>query len=128
MIIGIGIIVLAIGFLVFQGMDKSMMAYVEVSDIGQAQQVNSSGILQIVGIVQPGSVEIQTVSRKLKFLLQDLNNPEVTIPVTYTGIVPDNFKPGQQVIVQGALTEDQRIVQAQQLLVKCPSKYETTME
>jgi len=123
-IIGIGIIVLAIGFLVVKGLDRSMMTYVEVSQIESVAVANTGGTMQINGIVKPGTVKSEDGSQLVTFVLQDLKNEKFTIPVRYEGIMPDNFKPGLQVVVQGKITGPKRIIEAEKILVKCPSKYE----
>ncbi len=46
-----------------------------------------------------------------------------TIAVEYTGIVPDTFKDDAEVIVGGQMQSDGHFV-AQELVAKCPSKYE----
>lgn len=127
-IIGITIIVLTFGFLVIRGLDKSMMTYVEVSQIKSEPQMAQKGVMQITGIVQPGTVQTSGGGKHLSFLLQDMKEPSLSIPVDYTGIIPDNFKPGLQVIVQGKLSQQDQTIQAEQILVKCPSKYEATVE
>ncbi len=127
-IIGIAVILLTFGFLVIKGLDKSMMTYVEVGQLlTDPQYTTQTNALQITGIVQPGSV--QTFGGgELQFMLQDLKDASLAIPVTYHGIIPDNFKPGLQVIVQGRFSRNPRTITGEQILVKCPSKYETTLE
>ncbi len=46
-----------------------------------------------------------------------------TLPVVYSGIVPDIFRPGITVVVEGHYT-GQGPFQAQTLLAKCPSKFQ----
>jgi cytochrome c-type biogenesis protein CcmE len=48
-----------------------------------------------------------------------------TIDVEYRGLVPDNFKPGAEVVAKGSLTADNRLMVAPEGIdAKCPSKYE----
>lgn len=56
-------------------------------------------------------------------LLFNLDDGKATIAVTYSGIVPQGFKEGQKIVVIGELTAPYHL-NATQLLVKCPSKYE----
>ena len=47
------------------------------------------------------------------------------IDVEYRGLVPDNFKPGAEVMAKGSLTSDNRlVVDKEGIDAKCPSKYE----
>ncbi|RMF56752.1 MAG: cytochrome c maturation protein CcmE [Calditrichaeota bacterium] len=127
-IIGIVIIVVTFGFLVMKGLDKSMMSYVEVSQIVSNPDVaERGGVLQVSGIVQPGSVKTYG-GGNLEFTIQDMKNSSLTLPVVYQGIIPDNFKPGLQVVVQGRYSPQTGKITGQKILVKCPSKYEADPE
>ncbi len=52
----------------------------------------------------------------------DLLGDTGRVTVNYTGIVPDMFKPGHEVIVEGKLDENGTF-QADILMTKCASKY-----
>ena len=45
------------------------------------------------------------------------------LPVTYSGVVPDIFRPGIEVVVEGHYSGHGPF-QAQTLLAKCPSKFQ----
>ena len=47
-----------------------------------------------------------------------------TVSVNYTGIVPDSFKDGAEVVLTGRLGPEG--FQATEMTAKCPSKYEAT--
>ncbi|MBO0782638.1 MAG: cytochrome c maturation protein CcmE, partial [Ktedonobacteraceae bacterium] len=47
-----------------------------------------------------------------------------TMNVAYSGVVPDIFRPGIQVVVEGRYS-GQGPFQAQTLLAKCPSKFQS---
>ncbi|NOX36782.1 MAG: cytochrome c maturation protein CcmE [Calditrichaeota bacterium] len=123
-VIGIVVLVSAFGFLFFQGLDQSMMAYVNVQDLETHPQQHTNKVIQVTGIVQPGSVQLVAAEQTYYFVLQDLEDPRSQIRIVYRGIVPDNFKPGIQVVVQGQFQQDRGLIQAERILVKCPSKYE----
>lgn len=59
----------------------------------------------------------------VSFLLEDKDNVNLTIPIRYTGNVPDTFKAGAEVIVEGGMGEGGHFT-ATQLMTKCPSKYQ----
>jgi cytochrome c-type biogenesis protein CcmE len=44
--------------------------------------------------------------------------------VEYRGAVPDTFKPGAEVIVEGRFNKQSGVFSASTLITKCPSKYE----
>jgi hypothetical protein len=50
-------------------------------------------------------------------------SPAASIPVVYAGTVPDIFREGIQVVVEGKMGSDGTF-EAETLLAKCPSKYQ----
>jgi cytochrome c-type biogenesis protein CcmE len=46
------------------------------------------------------------------------------VKANYTGIVPDTFKDGSEVVVKGTLGPDGFVVEPNGVMAKCPSKYE----
>ena len=65
--------------------------------------------------------------RDVKFRLEDQENKATTLWVEYTGAIPDTFKAGAEVIVEGGLRPDGSF-QAKTLMTKCPSKYQKETE
>jgi cytochrome c-type biogenesis protein CcmE len=59
----------------------------------------------------------------VSFLLADTENPDQAIRVAYQGAVPDTFRPGAEVIVEGS-SHSTASFTAHTLMTKCPSKYE----
>jgi cytochrome c-type biogenesis protein CcmE len=43
--------------------------------------------------------------------------------VTYTGVVPDPFRDGREVIVSGELQNGTFVAERDSLVTKCPSKF-----
>jgi cytochrome c-type biogenesis protein CcmE len=58
----------------------------------------------------------------LHFRLRDPKGA-VTLPVVYTGSVPDLFKTGNEVVVDGKLRNGVLVAVPNTLVTKCPSKY-----
>jgi cytochrome c-type biogenesis protein CcmE len=77
--------------------------------------------VQVTGIVKEGSVE--RVGATLTFILADNRS---SIEVTYFGVYPSGFQEGNEVVVIGTLQDS--VLQAEKVLVKCPSKYEELPE
>jgi cytochrome c-type biogenesis protein CcmE len=48
------------------------------------------------------------------------------VAVRYTGVVPDTFKNGAEVVVKGRLGPDGFQVDPDGIMAKCPSKYEAS--
>ena len=58
----------------------------------------------------------------LHFVLRDRNGM-TSVPVVYTGSVPDLFKTGREVVVDGKLRGGVFVAVPNTLVTKCPSKY-----
>jgi cytochrome c-type biogenesis protein CcmE len=58
----------------------------------------------------------------LHFLLRDRNGM-TSVPVVYNGSVPDLFKTGREVVVDGKLRNGVFVAVPNTLVTKCPSKY-----
>lgn len=60
----------------------------------------------------------------LRFKMTDPDGGGETLPVSYTGVVPDPFREGRQVIVTGRLGDDGVfLAEKDSLITKCPSKF-----
>jgi cytochrome c-type biogenesis protein CcmE len=75
---------------------------------------------QLTGKVQPGS--IRRAGRTLLFAVRDRTGT-ATVPVRYTGAVPDPFRAGREVIVQVRERGGVFVGQPDSLVTKCPSKF-----
>jgi cytochrome c-type biogenesis protein CcmE len=107
-------------------------ALVYVSFTAGEQEVTASQLLRVAkpgqsyilaGTVLPGSVRHQ--GQALLFRIRD-PKLALSVPVRYTGIVPDPFAAGRAVMVtvsEGANPSSGFIGQGNSLTTKCPSKY-----
>jgi cytochrome c-type biogenesis protein CcmE len=59
----------------------------------------------------------------LRFQLRDVKGM-TTVPVVYKGSVPDLFKTGRDVVVDGRLRNGVFVAVPNTLVTKCPSKYQ----
>jgi cytochrome c-type biogenesis protein CcmE len=60
----------------------------------------------------------------MRFQLKDIGSPNATrVPVVYHGSVPDLFKVGRHVVVEGTLRNGVFVAKPGSLVTKCPSKY-----
>ena len=114
------IVVLAIGYLTYMGLQGGMPDY-KVSEFLQQGSSIYDGNARVYGQVAPGSVEQENAGSTLRFTITDTEGQE-SLPVVYQGVVPDTFKIGREVILEGHLNSD-GVFQADTILVKCPSRY-----
>jgi cytochrome c-type biogenesis protein CcmE len=84
-----------------------------------------TGDYKLTGKVVNGSVKRQGES--LKFAVRDRNG-SASVPVTYTGVVPDPFRDGREVIVDGKLEGGTFVAERDSLVTKCPSKFQNASD
>ena len=77
---------------------------------------------QLTGTVAAGSVHRE--GTVLHFGVEDRTGG-TTIPVAYTGTVPDPFREGREVIVTVEKQGGRFVGERDTLITKCPSKYKT---
>ena len=82
--------------------------------------------MKVHGYVVDGSILKKRDSLQYKFKLETrAPRAPAVIEAEYQGLVPDNFKPGAEVVAKGTLTADNRLVVVKDGIdAKCPSKYE----
>ncbi len=120
-LIGGLIVVLAISYLAYAGFESSATYYYTVSELTALRGSANGENVRVTGQVAAGSVEQETEGRILRFSIVDVERDE-SLRVVYQGVVPDTFKIGNDVVVEGHLNSDS-IFQANNILAKCPSKY-----
>jgi cytochrome c-type biogenesis protein CcmE len=84
---------------------------------------SSERSVELTGKVTAGSVTRS--GDKLRFAVRDRNGKGPSVPVVYTGIVPDPFRAGREVIVTGKLQGGTFVGERDSLVTKCPSKFQT---
>jgi cytochrome c-type biogenesis protein CcmE len=77
---------------------------------------------QLTGTVVAGSVHRDAGA--LLFSVRDRSGA-TTIPVSYTGTVPDPFREGREIVVTVQKQGVRYIGERDSLITKCPSKYKT---
>lgn len=114
--IGMGIIAIFIIFSVIS-FKSSLTPYVTF-----AQAKDKSGSVQVRGVLASEQVVMTDDGKGIKFKLRDENGQEAMI--VYKGVKPDNMEQATSIVAIGKFHNDQ--FTAEKLLVKCPSKYEST--
>jgi cytochrome c-type biogenesis protein CcmE len=74
------------------------------------------------GKVVPGS--IKQVGEGIKFEVEDRNGGSA-IPVSYNGAIPDPFRGGREIVLEGAVKDGTFVGEPETLITKCPSKFTT---
>ncbi len=124
LIVGL-VVAVALGYLGFRAFEGASMYYLTVDEL-LARGVAAYGEkARVMGKVVDGSVEKSPETNTVRFAMA--GDQGGSLPVVYSGVVPDAFKPGADVVVEGSLTAGGAFA-ADSLLVKCPSKYEAKPE
>ncbi|MEA2930870.1 MAG: cytochrome c-type biosis protein CcmE, partial [Hyphomicrobiales bacterium] len=98
-LIGSGLAVLGVAAaLVLFALKDSIVFFNSPTDVTERQVAPGSRI-RLGGLVKPGTL-VRGDNLLVRFEVTDGNR---TIPVTYTGILPDLFREGQGVVTEGAL-------------------------
>ena len=86
-----------------------------------SQVLGSAGeTYDLGGEVVAGSIKQE--GDGLAFRVRDPKG-DATVPVRYTGAVPDPFREGREVIVTGQMQDGTFVAERDSLVTKCPSKF-----
>jgi cytochrome c-type biogenesis protein CcmE len=110
----------AVIYLVYANTRADAVYYLTVSELKSCTTCASQSV-RVAGVVQAESIVHDDQKQQISFVIADGGN---RLPVIYSGIVPDIFRPGITVVVEGHYT-GQGPFEAQTLLAKCPSKFQT---
>jgi cytochrome c-type biogenesis protein CcmE len=119
-------------YLIWTGASQTMQYYLTptelVTKVEQDPSFHSVGV-KVGGRIVPGSYRKgEGVHR---FVVEDPENLEVTIPVDYAGDLPDTFNDRPEMIVDAVLEGTFRndgVFEAKTVLTKCGSRYEAAPE
>jgi cytochrome c-type biogenesis protein CcmE len=109
---GLALAFVALGLTAFQ---KTLTPYVTFDEARKAK-----GVVQVMGALDKTSDRYDTASQELSFALLDEHGR--ALPVAYRGIKPGNFKDAISIVAIGRYRNGR--IEADKLLVKCPSKYQ----
>ncbi|MEJ2538137.1 MAG: cytochrome c maturation protein CcmE [Calditrichia bacterium] len=112
----IGLLVILV-FVVFAAINlsKSLTPYVSVQEARESQKV-----VQVKGQRVVGSENFDIENKIFKFKMADEKGEE--FEVIYHGVKPANLEQAEEIVVIGRF--EGGTFEADQLLVKCPSKYQ----
>ena len=106
-----------VGYLIFSASGGSAEYYLTVSEL---RTHTHAGDVRVAGVVQ-NDVQKSDGGLHVTFTEKD---GTASMPVDYSGPLPDIFKPGITVVVEGKLGGD-GVFHARTLLAKCPSRFST---
>ncbi len=118
-VVGGAIVLLAIAYMMFSSLQSTTLYYLTPTEALAEGMVVTGQAVRVSGNVVDNTIKFDAKAMALDF---DITDEKTTIPVHYKGVVPDAFKQGVEVVVEGKLNS-QGVFEATSLLAKCPSKY-----
>ncbi|HVT47847.1 MAG TPA: cytochrome c maturation protein CcmE [Vicinamibacterales bacterium] len=111
----------ALSLLLFTTMRGSAEYYKHVDEVMADAPAWYGKSVQLHGFVVDGSVMRRPNTLEYRFQVQ---NNDAVVTANYTGVVPDTFKGGTEVVLTGTLTPQGFHVDEGGIMAKCPSKYD----
>jgi cytochrome c-type biogenesis protein CcmE len=99
----------------------SFSASTEAREPSQLLDAAPGTSYELTGRVVEGSIRRE--DGELRFRVADRDDASQSIPVTYTGTVPDPFRGGREVILTGTVESGVFVGEPDTLITKCPSKF-----
>ena len=119
MLISVGLLALfGAAALVLTALEDNIVFFYSPSDLAERPQPPARAF-RLGGLVEEGSVERNVDGVTTTFRITDLSN---SVPVSYTGILPDLFREGQGVVTEGSLGPD-GLFTAREVLAKHDENY-----
>jgi cytochrome c-type biogenesis protein CcmE len=120
LVVALGVAVLLAVALVY----TSFSAATEAKEPSQLLSAAPGTSYDLTGKVVPGS--IRRDGQDLRFRVVDREGGGPSLPVTYSGTVPDPFRGGREIVLTGEVEHGTFIGERDTLVTKCPSKFTTS--
>ncbi len=114
LIVGAVIVILAAVW-IFSSLNDTLTPYISFDEAKQRDQR-----VQVIGSILKDDVYFDRDSLQLVFKVEDENHQQLT--VVYSGSMPGNFDQAETIVCMGKYKDGR--FHADELLLKCPSKYE----
>lgn len=124
--VGGGFLIVALGLLIINGLRSASQYYLTVSELKARAGSLQGRPIRLSGIVDGGTIRYDPETLHIEFGLvdrvADIGKAQ-PLKVVYKGVKPDLLQNEAQAIVEGTLGPD-GVFYAQNLLLKCPTRYE----
>ena len=120
-IVTILVLTLALSGVLWSTLAEGTEYYMHVDEVLAEPEAWYGKKLQVHGYVVAGSRLVKPDTLEYRFQVE--NNGSV-IDAEYTGLVPDTFQDGSEVVISGQLSSHGFTVKPNGVMAKCPSKYE----
>jgi len=116
-----GIIIVAALILALFSFKSSLTNYVTINDAKASQHH-----VQVAGVLKQESIRYNEENNALIFTIKEPTGDELI--VQYSKTKPANFENADKIVAIGKYDKTQQVFFADEILVKCPSKYEGRIE
>ena len=115
------VLALALGYLIYAAFPGNTLYYLTLEEFLSSPVQAEGKEVRVFGKLQPDSFQRVAGSTTVTFTLTD---GQRTLPARYEGVVPDLFfNPDSEIVLQGRYGTD-GVFQANDIIVKCPSKFQ----
>lgn len=121
-------------YLIWTGVSDTMVYYLTPTELEAkitADPTFRDMGVKVSGRVVPGSHSESDTALLHRFVIHDVENPDVTMTIEYDNVLPDTFSDSETMtvdaVVEGRFRED-GVFEATSVLTKCGSRYEATPE
>lgn len=121
-LISAAVIIGAVYYLVMSGFQNSSV-HISLEQLKTSGGAYRGQYIRTEGTIIGSTVNWDAPNVKLSFSVTGKDNPNVVLPVIYKNVMPDNFNDATEVMIGGYYTSGESF-QAEELVTKCPSKYE----
>ena len=111
----------ALGGLMYTSLSEGTEYYKHVDEVMAEPAAWQGKRVQLHGFVVDKSIERRPDTLEYRFRIESKGK---VVQAQYTGIVPDTFKHGSEVVLKGTLGPEGFSVVPGGVMAKCPSKYE----
>jgi cytochrome c-type biogenesis protein CcmE len=118
-IIGGLIILAALSYIIYGGMQKAMVYFVTPSELKANEPASDNKFLRMGGMVVAGSLQKDVKNLTYRF---DLTDGSTSFPVFFRGVPPDLFTEGKGAVVEGRVGAD-GVFQATTIMAKHAEEY-----
>ena len=125
------VVVLALGFMIWAAFGENTRYFLTVSEFNSKADVQDGQMVRVSGKLVEGTFNRGEKSTLSQFQLTDkegVSSGTALLQASYEGVLPDLFfNPHSEIILEGSYNAT-GVFHANEILVKCPSKYEDLEE
>lgn len=121
------VVVLALAFMIWAAFGENTRYFLTVSEFNSKTEIHDGQMVRVSGKLVEGTFDRAGKSTVSHFRLTDkdgVSSGTALLAARYEGVLPDLFfNPHSEIILEGSYTSD-GVFHADEILVKCPSKYQ----